>query len=80
VGELDSLVELFDLVFQAVGGDVGLATAATAGWSGAQAVEVGVAAAALASGDEIGVAAAADRAVQHPLEVVVVFAFAGAAG
>lgn len=34
VGELDPLVELFDLVFQPVGGDVGFAAAATAGGSG----------------------------------------------
>jgi hypothetical protein len=80
VGELDSLIEPLDLVFQPVGGDVGLAAAATAGGSGAQAVEIRVAAAVVAGGDQVGVAAAADGAVQHAFEVVVVFAFAGAAG
>jgi hypothetical protein len=80
VGELDSLVELLDLVFQPVGGDVGFAAATTAGGAGAEAVEIRVAAAVLAGGNQVGVAAAADRAVQQAFEVVVVLAFAGAAG
>jgi len=80
VGELDSFVELFDLAFQPIGGDVGLAAATLAGRSGAQAVEIGVAAAALAGGDQERVAARADGAVQQAFEVVMVFAFAGAAG
>jgi hypothetical protein len=67
VGELDSLVELFDLAFQPIGGEVGFAAAATAGWSGVEAVEIRVAPSALAGGDQERVAAATDRAVQHPL-------------
>jgi hypothetical protein len=77
---MDAVVELFDLAFLPVGGDVGFAAGATAGWSGAEAVEIWVAPSALAGGDQERVAAGTDRAVQPPFEVVVVFAFAGAAG
>jgi hypothetical protein len=80
VGELDAVVELLDLAFQPIGGNIWLVAAATAGRSGAEAIEIRVAAAALAGGDQVGVAAATDRAVQHPFQVVMVFALTDAAG
>jgi hypothetical protein len=79
VEELDLFVELLDLAFQPIGGEVGFAAADPADGSSAQAVEVGVAAAAPAGGDQERVAAATDRTVQQALAVVMVLAFTDAA-